>query len=66
MTQVTINVDSERKRKALEDLLAKGGEPADALLLWAVLGDAEAMLADIEESSFDDEDAIEPVGVMTA
>jgi hypothetical protein len=54
-------VDSERKRRALRDLLAAGGDEGDLLLLWDALNDPEAMLADVGESSFDEADAVEPV-----
>jgi hypothetical protein len=54
-------IDSEAKRRALRDLLAAGGDEGDLLLLWDALNDPEAMLADVAESSFDSEDAVEPV-----
>jgi len=54
-------VNSEAKRRALRDLLAACGDEGDLLLLWDALNDPEAMLADVEESSFDGEDAVEPV-----
>jgi hypothetical protein len=54
-------VDSARKRRALRDLLAAGGDEGDLLLLWDALNDPEAMLADVDESSFDAADAVEPV-----
>lgn len=54
-------VDSERKRRALQALLAAGGDEGDLLLLWDALNDPEAMLSDVGESSFDGEDAVEPI-----
>jgi hypothetical protein len=53
--------DSERKRRALQALLAAGGDEGDLLLLWDALADPEAMLADVEESSFEGDDAVEPI-----
>lgn len=58
---LVVAAESEAQRRALRQLLASGGDAGDLLLLWAELTDPEAMLSDVEESSFGADDAVEPV-----
>jgi hypothetical protein len=61
--QILPDLDDERQREAYQDLLEAGGSPEDLLYLWAALRNPEAMLAEIEASSFGAEDAVEPLEV---